>query len=75
MSESNTELAARVDELETRLAFQEDTLAQLNDQIASQDAQIRALMNRLREVSGKYQDLIFEMHKGASPGDEKPPHY
>ena len=68
-------LAARVDELETRLAFQEDTLTQLNDVITSQDAQIRALVARLKEVSEKYQDLSFEVQKGIKPGDEKPPHY
>ncbi|WP_226702925.1 SlyX family protein [Microbulbifer elongatus] len=74
-TEDHQQLVARIDELETRLAFQEDTLAQLNDVITSQDAQIRALVARLKEVTEKYQDLSFEVQKGLKPGDEKPPHY
>ncbi|MCQ3829728.1 SlyX family protein [Microbulbifer elongatus] len=75
MSDAMQQLEARVDELETRLAFQEDTLTQLNDTIAQQDAQLRALVARLKEVSEKYQDLMFEMNKGDKPGEERPPHY
>ena len=74
-TEDHQQLVARIDELETRLAFQEDTLAQLNDVITSQDGQIRALVARLKEVTEKYQDLSFEVQKGLKPGDEKPPHY
>ncbi|SHE70153.1 SlyX protein [Microbulbifer donghaiensis] len=68
-------LSARVDELESRLAFQEDTLAQLNDVIAAQDSQIRALAAALRELGEKYGDLSFEMQGGSKASDEKPPHY
>lgn len=69
------QLSARVDELETRLAFQEDTLTQLNDLIATQDAQLRALVGRMKDMAEKYQDLSFEVEKGGQPGEEKPPHY
>ena len=75
MSEQVQQLEARVDELETRVAFQEDTLSQLNDTIAKQDAQLRALLGRMKEVSEKTQDLMFEMNKGDKPADERPPHY
>nr|WP_010130868.1 SlyX family protein [Microbulbifer agarilyticus] len=75
MSKEVEQLVARIDELETRLAFQEDTLSQLNDTIAKQDAQLRALVGNMKEVSEKYRDLAFEMNKGGKPGDERPPHY
>ncbi|MBN8431382.1 SlyX family protein [Microbulbifer salipaludis] len=76
MSTDNQQpLAERIDELETRLAFQEDTLAQLNDVITVQDAQIRALVARVKEMTEKYQDLSFEVQKGMKPDEEKPPHY
>lgn len=75
MSDEIKRLNARVDELETRLAFQEDTLTQLNDVIAAQDAQLRALLGRVKDVAEKYRDLSYEMQKGAKPEDEKPPHY
>jgi SlyX protein len=75
MNDFAGEIDARIDELETRVAFQEDTLAQLNDLVAEQDARIRALVERFQDMAGKYQDLTYEMQKGANPADEKPPHY
>lgn len=75
MEKSLAELTARVEELESRLAFQEDTLSQLNDVIAVQDANIRALISRLQELGDKYRDLSYEMQGSGKPGDEKPPHY
>ncbi|HEY8568827.1 SlyX family protein [Microbulbifer sp.] len=75
MSDEIARLNARVDELETRLAFQEDTLTQLNDVIAAQDAQLRALVGRMSDMAEKYQDLSYEMQKGLKPGEERPPHY
>lgn len=61
-----------MEELESRVAFQEDTLTQLNDVIAAQDAQIRSLVAGLRELGDKYRDLTSELQ---GPGSEKPPHY
>ncbi|MFC6631905.1 SlyX family protein [Microbulbifer taiwanensis] len=74
MEQRLADLIARVEELESRQAFQEDTIAQLNDVIAAQDADIRALKARLRELGDKYQDLSFEL-QGDKGTDEKPPHY
>ncbi|WP_237065222.1 SlyX family protein [Microbulbifer guangxiensis] len=75
MSAEIDDLKRRVEELETRLAFQEDTLAQLNDVIAKQDTSIRWLVGRLKELGDKYQDLSYEVQGGQKPGEEKPPHY
>ena len=75
MEQKLNALSARVDELESRLAFQEDTLAQLNDVIAAQDANIRGLVAALRELGDKYRDLSFEVDRGGKGADEKPPHY
>lgn len=75
MHSETEELSRRVEELETRLAFQEDTLAQLNDVIARQDGSIRWLLERLKDLGDKYQDLSFEVQGGQKSGQEKPPHY
>jgi len=75
MESTMAELAARVEELESRVAFQEDTLSQLNDVIAAQDAQLRMLVSRLGELGDKYRDLSYEVQGDSKPGDEKPPHY
>ena len=75
MEQKLTDLTERVEELESRLAFQEDTLVQLNDVIAAQDATIQGLLERLRELGDKYRDLSFELQGGNGGGNEKPPHY
>lgn len=75
MNQTLAELNARVEELETRQAFQEDTLTQLNDVIAAQDASIRALTAHLRELRDRYQDLSGELQDGDKDSGEKPPHY
>lgn len=70
-------LQARVDELETRLAFQEDTLQVLNEQLAHQQSvteqqqqMLQALYRQLRDV----QDASGA--EGAAPASqERPPHY
>ena len=66
--------ADRLVEIETRLAFQEDTLQQLNDVIFRQQNQIdrlaagiEALRGQLGEIAAKLPDEEGE--------DEKPPHY
>ena len=64
----------RLIDIETKLAHQEHTIAELNEaltdqqsQISNLDAQVRALMDRVRAMS--------EALPGDSPQDEKPPHY
>ena len=64
---------SRSAELETTIAFQENTLQQLNEVVVGMQKQIdqleltcKALTDRLLEV----RDLLPDM-----PADEKPPHY
>ncbi|HQQ75237.1 MAG TPA: SlyX family protein [Pseudomonadales bacterium] len=70
-------LQLRVDELETRLAFQEDTLQALSEQLAHQQGvteqqqqMMQTLYRQLRDV----QDASSA--DGAAPSaQERPPHY
>lgn len=70
---SNT-LDDRIAELETRVAFQEHTLGELNDTVYAQQRKIDELelalkdaLSRLRQVSGD--------GAGSDDATEKPPHY
>ncbi|MDP5208918.1 SlyX family protein [Microbulbifer sp. 2205BS26-8] len=68
-------LSERMDELEARLTFQEDTIAQLNDVITRQDADIRRLLLHMRELSQKYSAISGVLPGGTRSSDDKPPHY
>lgn len=67
------------EDLQSRLAFQEQTLADLNDVVARQAEQIGRLEQQLRALAGKYRDLRDAVEQspgdGDSPVDERPPHY
>jgi SlyX protein len=64
----------RIIELETKVAYQEHTIQQLNDIVTAQqkkldklEAGVKELIGRLRDVSGGLSDI--------NPTHEKPPHY
>lgn len=71
-----TDLAQDVMELQTRIAFQEDTLQQLNGVVASQDQQLRELQQQLKLLAKRFDDSLFAQEQGTSTSvDERPPHY
>lgn len=68
------ELLARIAELESRLAFQDDTVDSLNRVVSDQDQRIARLETLLRRTREQVELLLPLMH--AMPGDEAPPpHY
>ncbi len=67
-------LDRRLDDIETKLAFQEDTLQALNgviyrqqEQIAQLELTCKLLLMRLTELAASRSDF--------KPAEEKPPHY
>ncbi|WP_417565586.1 SlyX family protein [Marinobacter sp.] len=71
---SQNDLETRLDELETRLAFQDDVINTLSEQVAKQEMDIRELWEAKR--------LLHKQLKDVSPSDMKseqdetpPPHY
>ncbi|UGV31666.1 SlyX family protein [Halopseudomonas aestusnigri] len=68
------QLVARVDELETRLAFQDDTIQALNDALAAQQFELDRLRRSLELVAKRQADLAAQIPDDA--GEEAPPpHY
>ena len=71
MSDFQT-LGERIDVLETRLAFQDETIETLNKTITAQWQQIDALTRQLAALSERLSEA-----EAAAPGpaNEPPPHY
>ncbi|AGA74962.1 hypothetical protein CXG50_24305 [Pseudomonas plecoglossicida] len=66
-------LESRVVELETRLAFQDDTIQALNDVVVEQGRVIERLQLQMAELIKRYEEMVGQY---GSEGDEAPPpHY
>lgn len=63
----------RFEELETRIAFQEDLLQKLDDALAGQQKQLFDLQARLALVTEQVREL--EPTVDQDPDSERPPHY
>ena len=76
MTGPNSELSSRIDELESRLAFQDDVIESLNTVVSRQDHDLAMLTLRLQELSAKINE-IGEAAATATPSaeSETPPHY
>ncbi len=65
---------ARIIELETRLAFQDDTIQQLSDTLATQQQQLDNLTRMVKIINKQLKSLPQDLGGGA--GEEPPPpHY
>lgn len=64
----------QVIDLQTRIAYQDDTLSQLNDIVAAQQREIDRLRAAVDNLSRLVQD-DSSARPGEAGADEKPPHY
>lgn len=64
-------------DVQTRVAYQEDTLAQLNDVITKQDAEIVQLKHQVRLLAQRVDELLRDPAQGdvAEIINDRPPHY
>lgn len=65
---------ARLAELESQIAFQDDTLQTLNEIVTRQELQLDKLHAKLEQLLGQVQDLS-ESIVTAQGDDKPPPHY
>ena len=69
---NENELSARVDALESRVTYQDETIEQLNATLTAQWKQIDALMRQLAVLSER---LRAAEANAPAPASERPPHY
>jgi SlyX protein len=62
---------SRINDLEVRMAHQDQTIADLNDVITAQWKKLDALERQLKRLS----EELETMDQGDVPANQKPPHY
>jgi SlyX protein len=70
--QSNRELSERIDALEMRLTFQDDTIETLNQTITAQWREIDALKRQIARLVDRLEDA---QTNAEGPRNEPPPHY
>ena len=71
MGEYNSTMEKRLTELESRVAFQDETIRNL-------DEVVRVFSNRVERLERRLSELADEIRTGreqVGPHDERPPHY
>jgi SlyX protein len=69
---SEKELSERIDALEARSMYQEETIEQLNATITAQWKQIDVLTRQLAALTERLQEAEAS---APAPANERPPHY
>ncbi|MEM1113815.1 MAG: SlyX family protein [Pseudomonadota bacterium] len=66
-----------LEDLQSQLAFQEDTVQSLNDAVASQQQQLMLLQRQLELLKQRQdeQAQLLDQASNSPTGDEPPPHY
>ncbi len=67
-------LSVRIDALEERLAFQDDTIQTLNDMVSQQQLEMERLRRALELLARRQADLAAAV-PGEDAEDQPPPHY
>ena len=68
------QLEARINDLECQLAFQEQTIEDLNGALSQQQLQITKMVDQMKYVVGKVKNM--DSSNLADPSEETPPpHY
>lgn len=71
---SQQELEQRINDLESQLAFQEQTIEELNQLVASQNQELITFKRHLQLLALRFEQMR-EQQSENPVGDERPPHY
>lgn len=66
---------ARITELESRVAFQEDTLDKLNNAVAQQELEIERLTRMVKIINQQLKSLRLDTPENMPDDEPPPPHY
>lgn len=73
---ASIELAEHVNDLQTRLTFQEDALHVMSEQMALQAHELQTVRQQVLLLNQKLNDLFYQLEQRGEPlPNERPPHY
>lgn len=77
MSETTslTKLSQRIDDLESQIAFQEQTIYELNQLVTQQNGELSTFKHHLQLLASRLSQVRDQQSEGTTIIDEKPPHY
>jgi len=64
-----------IEQLQSRIAYQDATIAQLNEVVIAQQRQLDKLEASLNELATRLQTSVEHGDRASDPADEVPPHY
>ncbi|TVZ39677.1 SlyX protein [Alteromonadaceae bacterium 2753L.S.0a.02] len=68
-----------ISDLQMRLAFQDETIDTLNQQLTELSDEVMSLQKQMRLLYKKMDDMAYQLEQRSNsapnPVDEKPPHY
>jgi SlyX protein len=67
-------LELRIADLETRLAFQDDTVQALNDELVAQQRLLERLQLQVEALIRRHDELAVQLDSGVG-AEQPPPHY
>ena len=70
------DLEQQMIELQSKLAYQEDTVQTLNDVVSKQQVDILQLKSQMGQVVGELRAILSDLGEdGESSAQQRPPHY
>lgn len=76
MNAQDRDINRQLVDLQSRVAFQEDTLQALNDQLVEQGALLQTQSLQIQLLNKKINDLVLQLENLEGPAKiERPPHY
>jgi len=68
-----------IEDLQARIAFQEDTIQTLNEQLGGLRREMQDMQRQMHLLYKKMDELVCQLDDGQTgsinPADERPPHY
>lgn len=69
------DLNRRIEDLESQLAFQEQTIDELNQLVTEQNGELATFKRHLQLLASRLSQVPDQQSENSSLVDEKPPHY